>query len=153
MLQKLESYGHIWVLKFLRISLKECKKGENNVYWALKVNICSLLHLKLNLAPKTLVETSFLIIYIPFLLVSITIDIPGTRVWSKVEKWYWRFFPVSLLKIDLQKTNLHQMNQWKVFFLAYFIINIPKVNIVGPSADQNIWRTLYNGGFTVRAPA
>ena len=39
------------------------KMGLNDIYWALKVNICSILHSKLDLAPKNLVEASFLIIY------------------------------------------------------------------------------------------
>ena len=106
---------------------------------------------KLDQAPKNLVEVSFLIIYTPFLLASITIDIPGTRGWSKVAKWYWRFSPVSLIKIDLQKTNLHQMNHWKVYFLAYFIINIPKVNMVGPR-DSNVLTKTYGGFCNVWNP-
>ena len=50
------------------------KMGLNDVFWALKVKICNLLHPKLDLAPKNLVKTSFLIIYTPFLLLSIIID-------------------------------------------------------------------------------
>ena len=30
----------------------------------------------------------------------------------------------KLKDIDLQKTNLHQRNYWKAYFLAYFIQNI-----------------------------
>ena len=120
------------------------RMGYNDVYWALKVNICSLLLQKFNLVPKNLVEASFLIIYTPILLVSIKIDIPGTKVWSKVAKLYWRSCPVSLIKIDLQKTNLHQKNYWKVYFLAYFIQNIQKVNMVGPM-DSNMPTKTYGG--------
>ena len=56
------------------------KNWVNDVYQALKVNICSLLHHILDLVPKNLVEALFLIIYTPFLLVLITIDIQDTVV-------------------------------------------------------------------------
>ena len=95
------------------------KVGWNNNNRALKVNICSFYTQK---SCWGLISD----LLHPFLRVAIIIDIPGIRVWSKVAKWYWRFSPTFLLKIDLQKTNLHQMDYWKVYFLAYFVKNIQK---------------------------
>ena len=124
----------------------ECmlKMGWNNVYQAPKVNICNILHPKLDLVPKNLVEASFLKIYYFFVLVSITIDIPSRREWSQVTKWYWRFSPVSLVNIDLQKSNLHQMNYWKAYFLAFSIKNIQNVIMVGPR-NSNLPAKKYGG--------
>ena len=82
LVQKLEFQGQKYMsFKNLKNQVEGMlRMGYNDVYWALKVNICSLLLQKFNLVPKNLVEASFLIIYTPILLVSIKIDIPGTKV-------------------------------------------------------------------------
>ena len=82
LVQKLEFYGQKYMsFKNLKNQVEGMLKvGYDDVYRALKVNICSLLHPKFNLVPKNLVEASFLIIYTPILLVSIKSDIPGTKV-------------------------------------------------------------------------
>ena len=54
------------------------------------------------------------------------------------------FSSVSLEKIKLKKNNLHQMNYWKVYFLAYLIKNVQKVNMVAPMY-KNVWSKRYGG--------
>ena len=123
---------------------KYTKNGVRWCLWGSKGLYLQPFTPKIIPSTKNLVEVSFLIIYTSFLLVSITIDIPVTWVWSKVAKRYWRLYPVSLMKIDLQKTNLHQMNYWQVYFLAHIIQNIQKVNMVGPR-DSNVLAKTYGG--------
>ena len=53
-------------------------------------------------------------------------------------------FHVTLIKYELQKSNLHQMNHLKVYFLAYFMQNSQKLNMVGYTAS-NMWPKRYEG--------
>ena len=54
------------------------------------------------------------------------------------------FSQVSLVKIELQKDNLHQMNYWKVYILVCLIKIFQKVNMVGP-VDKNVRPKRYGG--------
>ena len=42
------------------------------------------------------------------------------------------FSPVTLVKIELQKRALHQINSKNLFFLANLMQNIQKLNMRGP---------------------
>ena len=53
-------------------------------------------------------------------------------------------FHVTLKKHELQKSNLHQLNHLKVYFLAYFMQNSQKLNMVGYTAS-NMWPKRYGG--------
>ena len=53
-----------------------------------------------------------------------------TKVACNVKKEFWTHFPVTLKKVKLQKSNLYQINHLKVYFLAYFIKNIRKLNMI-----------------------
>ena len=56
-------------------------------------------------------------------------------------------FHVTLIKYELQKSNLHQMNHLKVYFLTYFMQNSQKLNMVGYTAS-NMWPKRYGGPCT-----
>ena len=69
---------------------------------------------------------------------------PQYTVSANLQSDIWLFFPVSLVKINLQKSNKHQMNHWKIYFLAYFITKIQKVNMVSHK-DSNVRAKRYGG--------
>ena len=52
----------------------------------------------------------------------------------KVAKSFLTLLPVTLVKIEVQESNLHQMNHKKVYFLTCFMQNIQKPNILGSRA-------------------
>ena len=49
----------------------------------------------------------------------------------KVAKSFLTLFPVTLVKIEVQESTLHQMNHKKVYFLTRFMQNFQKLNMVG----------------------
>ena len=67
----------------------------------------------------------------PFLLVLNHLRI---KVACKVAKSFLTLFPVTLVKVEVQESNLHQMNHKKVYFLTCFMQNIQKLNMVGSIA-------------------
>ena len=56
------------------------------------------------------------------------------KVACKVAKSFLTLFPVTLVKVEVQESNLHQMNHKKVYFLTCFMQNIQKPNMVGSRA-------------------
>ena len=56
------------------------------------------------------------------------------KVACKVAKSFVTLFPVTLVKVEVQESNLHQMNHKKVYFLTCFMQNIQKPNMVGSRA-------------------
>ena len=56
------------------------------------------------------------------------------KVVCKVAKSFLTLFPVTLVKVEVQESNLHQMNHKKVYFLTCFMQNIQKPNMVGSRA-------------------
>ena len=56
------------------------------------------------------------------------------KVACKVAKSFLTLFPVTLVKVEVQESNLHQMNHKKVYFLTCFMQNIQKPNMVGSIA-------------------
>ena len=53
------------------------------------------------------------------------------KVACKVAKSFLTLFPVTLVKVEVQESNLYQMNQKKVYFLTCFVQNVQKFNMVG----------------------
>ena len=49
----------------------------------------------------------------------------------KVAKPFLTFFPVTLVKVEVQESNLHQMSHKKVLFLTCSMQNVQKLNMVG----------------------
>lgn len=70
-----------------------------------------------------------------------------TKVACNVKKEFWTHFPVTLIKVKLQKSNLYQINHLKVYFLVYFIKNIRKLNMIYPTT-QNMRVERYGGPCT-----
>ena len=70
----------------------------------------------------------------PFLLVLNHICQSRIKVACKVAKSFLTLLPVTLVKIEVQESNLHQMNHKKVYFLTCFMQNIQKPNMVGSRA-------------------
>ena len=70
-------------------------------------------------------------IFSPFLLVLNHICQSRIKVACKVAKSFLTLFPVTLVKIEVQESNLHQMNHKKVYFLTCFIKNVQKLHMVG----------------------
>ena len=64
----------------------------------------------------------------PFLLVLNQLRI---KVACKVAKLFLTLFPVTLVKVEVQESSLHQMNRKKVYFLPCFMQNVQKLNMVG----------------------
>ena len=56
------------------------------------------------------------------------------KVACKVAKSFLTLFSVTLVKVEVQESNLHQMNHKKVYFLTCFMQNIQKPNMVGSRA-------------------
>ena len=70
----------------------------------------------------------------PFLLVLNRICQSRIKVACKVAKSFLTLFLVILVKVEVQESNLYQMNQKKVYFLTCFMQNIQKPNMVGSRA-------------------
>ena len=73
-------------------------------------------------------------IFSPFLLVLNHICQSRIKVACKVAKSFLTLFSVTLVKVEVQESNLHQMNHKKVYFLTCFMQNIQKPNILGSRA-------------------
>ena len=59
--------------------------------------------------------------------------------WQNREKSkyrFWTFLPVTWVKIELQRPTIHQMNGWNLYFLAYFMQSIRKLNLRGPRTSD-----------------
>ena len=67
----------------------------------------------------------------PFLLVLNHICQSRIKVACKVAKSFLTLFPVTLVKVEVQESSLHQMNRKKVYFLPCFMQNVQKLNMVG----------------------
>ena len=67
----------------------------------------------------------------PFLLVLNHICQSRIKVACKVAKSFLTLFPVTLVKVEVQESSLHQMNRKKVYFLTCLIQNVQKLNMVG----------------------
>ena len=70
-------------------------------------------------------------IFSPFLLVLNHICQSRIKVACKVAKSFLTLFPVTLVKVEVQESSLHQMNHKKVYFLTCFMQNVQKLNMVG----------------------
>ena len=66
-----------------------------------------------------------------FLLVLNHICQSRIKVACKVAKSFLTLFPVTLVKVEVQESSLHQMNHKKVYFLTCFMQNVQKLNMVG----------------------
>ena len=64
------------------------------------------------------------------------------KVACKVAKSFLTLLPVTLVKIEVQESNLHQMNHKKVYFLTHFMQNVQKLHKVGCRA-LNDWANHY----------
>ena len=64
------------------------------------------------------------------------------KVACKVPKSFLTLFPVTLVKVEIQESNLHQMNPKKVYFLTRFMQNVQKLHKVGCRA-LNDWANHY----------
>ena len=64
------------------------------------------------------------------------------KVACKVAKSFLTLFPVTLVKVEIQESNLHQMNPKKVYFLTRFMQNVQKLHKVGCRA-LNDWANHY----------
>ena len=73
-------------------------------------------------------------IFSPFLLVLNHICQSRIKVACKVAKSFLTLFSVTLVKVEVQESNLHQMNHKKVYFLTCFMQNIQKPSMVGSRA-------------------
>ena len=56
------------------------------------------------------------------------------KVACKVAKSSLTLFSVTLVKVEVQESNLHEMSHKKVYFLTCFMQNIQKPNMVGSRA-------------------
>ena len=59
--------------------------------------------------------------------------------WQNCEKLKYHFLtflPVTWVKIELQRPTIHQMNGWNLYFLAYFMPSIRKLNLRGPRTSD-----------------
>ena len=56
------------------------------------------------------------------------------KVACKVAKSFLTLFPVTLVKVEVQESNLHQINHKKVYFFTCFMQNVQKLNMVGSRA-------------------
>ena len=64
------------------------------------------------------------------------------KVACKVPKSFLTLFPVTLVKVEIQESNLHQMNPKKVYFLTRFMQNVQKLHMGGGRA-LNDWANHY----------
>ena len=55
---------------------------------------------------------------------------------EKSKYHFLTFLPVTWVKIELQKGTIHQMNGWNLYFLAYFMQSIRKLNLRGPRTSD-----------------
>ena len=53
------------------------------------------------------------------------------KVACKEAKSFLTLFPVTLVKVEVQESSLHQMNHKKVYFLTCFMQNVQKLIMVG----------------------
>ena len=67
----------------------------------------------------------------PFLLVLNHLRI---KVACKEAKSFLTLFPVTLVKVEVKESNLHQMNHKKVYFLTHFMQNVQKLHMGGGRA-------------------
>ena len=58
------------------------------------------------------------------------------KVASKVAKLFLTLLAVTWVKIELQKSNLDQINHLKVYFVTCFMPNIQKLTMVGYTASN-----------------
>ena len=58
------------------------------------------------------------------------------KVASKVAKLFSTLLVITWVKIELQKSNLHQINHLKVYFVTCFMQNIQKLTMVGCIASN-----------------
>ena len=86
-------------------------------------------HIPKNLSPHWNYQTWD--IFSPFLLVLIHICQSRIKVACKVAKSFLILFPVTLVKVEVQESSLHQMNRKKVYFLTCLMQNVQKLNMVG----------------------
>ena len=56
------------------------------------------------------------------------------KVACKVAKSFLTLFSVTLVKVEVQESNLHQMNHKKVYFLTHFMQNVQKLHMGGGRA-------------------
>ena len=56
------------------------------------------------------------------------------KVACKVAKSFLTLLPVTLVEIEVQESNLHQMNHKKVYFLTHFMQNVQKLHMGGGRA-------------------
>ena len=59
--------------------------------------------------------------------------------WQNREKLKYRFLtflPVTWVEIELQRPTIHQMNGWNLYFLAYLMPSIQKLNLRGPRTSD-----------------
>ena len=56
------------------------------------------------------------------------------KVACKVARSFVTLFPVTLVKVQVQEGNFDQMNHKEVYFLASFMQNVQKPNMVGSRA-------------------
>ena len=72
------------------------------------------------------------------------------KVACKVAKSFLTLFPVTLVKVEVQESSLHQMNHKKVYFLPCFMQNVQKLNMVGCRALND--RANHYGPPCINAP-
>ena len=69
------------------------------------------------------------------------------KVACKVAKSFFTLFPVALVKVEVQESNIHQINHLKAYLMTCFLQNVHKVTMVG-CTDQNICPETYGGPCT-----
>ena len=79
-------------------------------------------------------------IFSPFLLVLNHICQSRIKVACKVAKSFSTLFPLTLVKVELQERNLHQIKHKKVYFFTCFMQNVQKLKMAGCRAlnEQSI---------------
>ena len=55
---------------------------------------------------------------------------------KKIKYHFLTFLPVTWVKIVIQKRAVHQMNGWNLYFLAYLMCNIQKLNLRCPRTSN-----------------
>ena len=55
---------------------------------------------------------------------------------KKSKYHFLTFLPVTWVKIVIQKRAVYQMNGWNLYFLAYFMCNIQKINLRRPRTSN-----------------
>ena len=108
-----------------RFSIDKCDSIPINRDW--KCHILGNFSVGLNFLDHEFKKLTFK----PFLLVLNHLRI---KVACKVAKSFLTLFPVTLVKAEVQESNLHQMNHKKVYFFTCFMQNVQKPNMVGSRA-------------------